>query len=101
MLCSGGLCFLFTALFYEIVDVRQKRRWAFPLVVLGMNSIAAYCLDEALLKPLAEALLRHFTRAPFLVLGPALEGTLLGATSLALIWLALWWMYRRRIFVRL
>ena len=101
VLWSGGLCFLLTALFYEIVDVRQKRRWAFPLFVLGMNSIAAYCLDEALLKPLAEALLRHFTHVPFLVLGSALEGTLLGATSLALIWLTLWWMYRRRIFVRL
>jgi hypothetical protein len=38
---SGGLCFLFTALFYEILDVRQKRAWSFPLLVRGMNSIAA------------------------------------------------------------
>src|SRR5262249_31876313 len=101
VLWSGGICFLFTALFYEVLDVRQRRRWAFPLFVLGMNSIAAYCLYEALEKPIAEALLRHFTRAPFEILGPAFESTLVGASSLTLIWLVLWWMQRRRVFVRL
>ena len=33
--------FLFTALFYEILDVRQERASSFALLVLGMNSIAA------------------------------------------------------------
>ena len=95
------LAFLFTALCYEILDVRQKRAWSFPLLVLGMNSIAAYCLYEAFEKPLVAALLRHFTRTPFQILGPAFEATLLGATSLALIWLVLGWMYRRKVFLRL
>jgi predicted acyltransferase len=81
--------------------VRQRRRSSFPLLVLGMNSIAAYCLYEALEKPVAEAVLRHFNRAAFDILGPAFESTLVGASSLALIWLVLWWMQRRRIFVRL
>jgi heparan-alpha-glucosaminide N-acetyltransferase len=98
---SGGICFLFTTLFYEILDVRQKRAWSFPLLVLGMNSIAAYCLYEAFEKPFVAALLRHFTHAPFQILGPAFEATLLGAASLALIWLVLWWMHRRKVFLRL
>lgn len=101
VLWSGGICFLFTALFYEILDVRQKRASSFPLLVLGMNSIAAYCLYEAFEKPLVAALLRHFTPAPFQILGPAFEATLLGVGSLALIWLILWWMHRRKVFVRL
>jgi heparan-alpha-glucosaminide N-acetyltransferase len=101
VLWSGGICLLFTALFYEILDVRQKRAWSFPLLVMGMNSIAAYCLYEALEKPLVAALLRHFTHAPFQILGPAFEATLLGVDSLALIWLILWWMQRRKLFVRL
>jgi heparan-alpha-glucosaminide N-acetyltransferase len=88
-------------LFYEILDVRRKRTSSFPLLVLGMNSIAACCLYEALEKPLVAALLRHFTRAPFQILGPALEATLLGVGSLALIWLILWWMHRRKVFLRL
>ena len=43
-LFSGGVCFLFLAGFSWIVDVKGYRKWAFPLVVIGMNSIAAYMI---------------------------------------------------------
>ena len=39
---SGGICFLFLAAFCWVIDVKGFRKWAFPLVVIGMNSIAAY-----------------------------------------------------------
>jgi hypothetical protein len=35
-----GICFLLLAIFYALIDVRRWRAWAFPLVVIGMNSIA-------------------------------------------------------------
>ena len=43
VLFSGGFCFLFLA------DSMRPRHpgwqfWAFPLRVIGMNSIAAYCM---------------------------------------------------------
>ena len=100
-LFSGGWCFLFTAFFYWVMDVRGRVRWAFPLTVLGMNSIAAYCMNWVLVEPVAEALLRHLGRAPFLVLGPAIERTLVGAGALLVTWLILLWMHRRRIFIRI
>ena len=43
-LFSGGICFLFLAAFSWMIDVRGYRKWAFPLVVIGMNSIAAYLI---------------------------------------------------------
>ena len=100
-LFSGGWCFLFTAAFYWVMDVRGHVRWAFPLTVLGMNSIAAYCLDWVLVKPAGETLVRHLGRAPFLLLGPAFEATLVGAAALLVVWLVLLWMHRRRIFIRI
>jgi predicted acyltransferase len=100
-LFSGGWCFLFAAAFYQVMDARGHVRWAFPLTVLGMNSIAAYCMNWVLVGPVAEALVRHLGRGPFLVLGPAFERTLVGASSLLLAWLILLWMHRRRIFVRI
>jgi predicted acyltransferase len=100
-LWSGGFCFLFTAFFHELLDVRGRQRWAFPLVVLGMNSIAAYCLYEAFVGPIERALVRHLPGSVFLLLGPAFEQTLVGVGSLAAIWLILLWMHRRRIFVRI
>ena len=43
-LFSGGLCFLFLAGFCWVIEVKGYRKWAFPLVVIGMNSIAAYLI---------------------------------------------------------
>jgi predicted acyltransferase len=100
-LWSGGFCFLFTALFHELLDARRWQRWAFPLVVLGTNSIAAYCLYEAFARPISDALVRHLPAAAFRFLGSAFEPTLVGTGTLAVIWMILLWMHRRRIFVRI
>src|SRR5580693_8578856 len=43
-LFSGGICFLFMAAFSWLIEYRGYRKWAFPLVVIGMNSIAAYLI---------------------------------------------------------
>src|SRR5208282_4749626 len=43
-LFSGGVCFLFLAAFSWVVDIRKHRGIVFPLVVVGMNSIAAYLI---------------------------------------------------------
>ena len=47
VLYSGGWCFLFLAVFYAVLDIMNVRFWAFPLRVIGMNSIAAYCMADA------------------------------------------------------
>ncbi len=41
------LLFLLAA-FYGIVDLRNYRKYAFPLLVIGANSIAAYLMAETL-----------------------------------------------------
>ena len=43
-LFSGGACFLLLAGFCWIIEVKHRQGWAFPLVVIGMNSITAYCI---------------------------------------------------------
>ncbi len=101
VLWSGGFCFLFLAFFHETLDVRGHRRWAFPLVVLGTNSIAAYCLYEAFADEVAQALVRHLPAGLFDLLGPAYRATLVGAGTLLAIFWVLLWMHRRRIFLRI
>jgi predicted acyltransferase len=100
-LWSGGFCFLFLAAFHYVLDVRGWQRWAFPLLVLGMNSIAAYCSDWLWKGFVHDALLRHLGEGPFLILGRDFEPLLLGASTLLVLWLILYWMYRRRIFLRI
>lgn len=45
-LAVGGYSTAMFALFYYLIDVRQWRRWAFPLSVVGLNSISIYVLKS-------------------------------------------------------
>jgi heparan-alpha-glucosaminide N-acetyltransferase len=101
VLFSGGWCFLFLAAFYLLIDVWQRRSWSFFLVVVGMNSIAAYLIAHLFDHFIRQALPRHFGRGWFSFAGPACEPLLLGAGVLVVEWLLLWWMYRRKIFLRI
>jgi heparan-alpha-glucosaminide N-acetyltransferase len=100
-LFSGGICFLFLSAFSWIIDVKQYRRWAFFLIVVGTNSIAAYLIAHLWEDFLRRNLLTNLGHAPFLIFGPGLQPLLLGATILLLDWLFLHWMYQRKIFLRI
>jgi predicted acyltransferase len=101
VLFSGGWCFLLLAAWYASLDLSGWKGWAFPLVVIGANSIAAYCMSW-LIKPfISENLQRHMGEDVFKFLGPDYEQLMDGAAVLLVIWLILFWMYRRKIFLRI
>lgn len=100
-LASGGLCLAAMGLLYAIVDLADWRRWAFPAIVVGMNSIAAYAMIHLIAGWTLETYLRHLGLAPFTILGPLFAPLLQNLAVGALIWLICYWMYRRRIFLRL
>jgi predicted acyltransferase len=101
VLFSGGWCFLLMAAFYTLIDVKGLKRWAFPLVVIGMNSIAAYCIAELLPGFFSATLKTHLGQNSFKVVGEAYEPLLLGGCVLVVYWVILFWMYRRKIFLRI
>jgi len=100
-LFSGGVCFLFLASFSWIIDVKGYRRWAFPLVVVGMNSIAAYLMDHLWEDFIVENLHIHLGYSVFRVFGPGLEPLMVGIAVMLIYWGILYWMYRRKIFLRI
>lgn len=100
-LFSGGICFLFLAVFSWIEDGKGYKKWAFPLVVIGTNSIAAYMMAHLFESFLRSSLLIHLGARPFQIFGPALQPFLLGLAILAGYWLILFWMYRRRLFLKI
>jgi predicted acyltransferase len=100
-LFSGGVCFFFLAAFAWILDVRHWRRWAFPLVVIGMNSIAAYVIAHLWEDFVVSSLHIHLGYHIFQIFGPAVQPATLGAAVLLIYWLVLYWMFRKRIFLRI
>jgi heparan-alpha-glucosaminide N-acetyltransferase len=99
-LFSGGVCFFFLAAFSWVIDVRGHRRWAFPLVVVGVNSIAAYLMAHLWENFIVSSLQIHLRYQVFQVLGPGFEPLLLGMAVMLIYWLLLYWMYRRKIYLR-
>ncbi|HKS37654.1 MAG TPA: DUF5009 domain-containing protein [Verrucomicrobiae bacterium] len=100
-LFSGGWCFLLLAGFYIVIDVIGLKRWAFPLVVIGMNSIAAYCIAHLFDGFIIKNLKTHLGQDAFRFLGDACEPLVHGAAVLFVFWLILYWMYRRKLFLRI
>lgn len=100
-LFSGGACFLLLAGFAWLLDVKGYRRWALPLVVIGMNSIAAYLIAHLLEEFLEQSFAIHLGADFFAFLGPGLEPLLRGLAILAVYYAILHWMHQRRIFLRI
>jgi predicted acyltransferase len=100
-LFSGGLCFYLLAAFSWLIDVRGHRRFAFPLVVIGMNSIAAYLIAHLWEDFVESSLHTHLGDRVLYMLGAGLEPLLSGGLTLLIYWYALYWMYRRKIFLRI
>lgn len=97
---SGGCCFLILAAMYQIVDVKQWRRWSYLFLAIGMNSLAFYVMRHTLDLWMAETLQRHFGERVFLIFGEELKTVLIGSVSLVLLCLVVLWMHRRKIYLR-
>jgi predicted acyltransferase len=100
-LFSAGWAFLLLAVFYAIIDVAKWRAWTGPLVVVGMNSIAIYCISM-LLKPwFRESLKRHTWPDVYSVFGAVWAPMMEAGLFLLFVWLVAWWLYRQKAFLRI
>jgi predicted acyltransferase len=100
-LFSAGWVSIFLAGYYYVIDVKGYRRWAFPFLVVGMNSIAMYVLVHVATDYVTRSFQIHLGRAPFEAFGAVYAPILYGAGALLIYWFILLWMYRNRVFVRI
>jgi heparan-alpha-glucosaminide N-acetyltransferase len=98
---SSGWTFLMLGAFFWIIEMRGYRRWAFPLMVAGMNSIALYCMSM-LMKPwIRERIKIHLGQHVFEQFGILYSSMVEMAFILVVLWLISFWMYKRKIFLRI
>ncbi len=98
---SGGWCFLLLAGFYASMEIGGAKKWAFPLTVIGMNSIAAYCMAHLFEGFISRNLATNLGANTFTLLGESYEPLMKGGAILLVLWLLLFWMYRRKLFLRI
>jgi predicted acyltransferase len=109
VLYNGGLATMGLALFYWIIDVQGYKRFTKPFVVYGVNAITVFCFSSLIVRTLN---LIHVTDkhigvslyiyqnvfTPYL---SPLNASLAWAISFNLFWmLILWWMYNKKIFIK-
>ena len=128
VLFSGAYVIWMLALFFLLIEILPFKRWAFPLTVLGMNSLAVYVLEETGREMIKQNIVRvHFKLPLERLLGWLAERTSLSrrlaVTSLSpeqygadlyrmfapgieacgvllVIWLCAYWLYKRQLFLR-
>ena len=100
-LLSAGVCMDVLAPLYAIIDVGGWRRWAFPAIVVGQNSIAAYAMIHLIAHWTLAALHRHLGEGLFVLPGEPYRQLAENLAVGAVVWLICYWMYRRRIFLRI
>jgi len=100
-LFSGGACFLFLAGFSWLIEVKGYKKWSFFLVVVGMNSIAAYLIAHLFEDFIVSSFHINLGQHVFQIFGTAYEPLTQGVFVLFTYWLILRWMYRRKLFLKI
>ena len=97
VLLSGGICFMLLALFYLVIDVLGFSKWAFGFVVIGMNAITVYMAVHIV----------NFRYISGVFVGGLEKYTgnwysfIHALAGFAIVWLILWWMYRKKTFIKI
>jgi heparan-alpha-glucosaminide N-acetyltransferase len=100
-LWSGGVCFAFLAAFSWVIDVKGYRKIAFPLVVVGMNSIAAYMMAHLFEEFILSSFKTNLGMGVLNMFGTGLEPFFVGVLTMLTYWWMLYWMYKKKVFIRI
>jgi predicted acyltransferase len=108
LLWTSGVGMILLAGLYWIIDVKQHRRWTYPLVVFGTNAIALYFFSILFKVLLLNTPRIHGRPVIEIVLGAIKSGLgpWLGGWAFTIAFVGVWWvildqMYRRKIFWKL
>lgn len=96
-LWAGGWSYLLLAAFYWVIDMQGYRKWAFAFIVIGTNAILAYVAVHFIdLHEICENGISKL--APWV---GSLSEFVSATGALLALWLVLFYMYKKRIFLRL
>jgi predicted acyltransferase len=98
-LLAGGISFLLVALFFLVIDVWAFKNWSFFFRIIGLNSIFIYLISVGNLVDVG-----HTTMSIFgWIIKPLSENAgqlVLVIGNIVLCWLLLYFMYRKKIFIK-
>jgi predicted acyltransferase len=101
VLCVGGISLILLGLFYYIIDVRGHRKWAFFFTVIGMNSILIYLSGHFInWQYMTNGFFRWLVELSARAFGDPWSLVVFAICLLAVKWVFLYILYRKKIFLR-
>ena len=103
VIVSGGWALLTLALFYWLVDIKGAKKWTWFFVIVGMNPIFIYLFMETAGHQWLRGFSGSFVTDGFLRLGTSelFAFFLNSLVVLALAWGLCYWLYRKKIFIKI
>jgi len=98
VLYAGGWSLILLALFYLVIDVWGFRKWAFPFVVIGLNSITIYILHSGIID--FAQMSKYFFGGIAGKFSELAQPVILSAGMVLCIWTFLYILYRYKIFLK-
>lgn len=98
ILLTSGMAFIFLGLFYYIIDMLKYQKWAFFFQVIGMNSLTIYLAYHFIDFAYTSGILFAGLYAP---LPEPFHNALEALGGLALVWSMMYFLYRKKIFIKI
>jgi predicted acyltransferase len=101
VVASGGYCLLALVFCYWLIDVRKHRGWTTFFSIVGLNSIFIYLFTESGGTSWIARLVRPFVYGLFSWAGNTSARMLAGLAAWAILWSMCYWLYRRKIVIKI
>jgi len=101
VVAGGGFCLLALALSYWLIDVKKWNAWALFLNVVGMNSLFIYLFTESGGTKWIRSLAFPFTMAFVPWIGELAAEILTSLAAWAMLWYLCWWLYKKKIIIKI
>jgi predicted acyltransferase len=101
VIVSGGWCLLALIFSYWLIDVLKYQKWAKLFVIVGLNPIFIYLFTETGGSKWLERLAQPFTTGFFAWSGDLSAKLITAFTVWGLLWLICYWLYKRKILIKI
>jgi predicted acyltransferase len=101
ILASGGWTLLSLAFWYWFIDILKQKNWTFFFAIVGMNPLFIYLFANVGGTGLVEHIVHPFSMLFFGWTGEIMASILTSLVVLFLLWYMCYWLYKKKIFIRI
>jgi len=101
ILASGGWTILSLAFSFWLIDIKKQRKWSIFFAIVGMNPLFIYLFSHVGGKNFIEHIIHPFSYALFEWMSPKTAEFLTWTIVMFLMWYICYWLYKKKIFIRI